>query len=479
LVEQETTARVVAHDHESCEIGAKEEAKMQVFKWFVRKGIVVAVLLLLSGWLFAGEGNKTDGSQSGPFAGTEIAVLTLNQSYATGIEDIVSEFEAETGIRVELEILAQQPLLQKVGIELVSGSSAYDLLWIEADDLSRYATGGYISGIDGYIADSELVDANLNIDDFLKSNLDSFRYDGVLYSLPYFAACQMLYYRFDILEAHGYDSAPATFDDLLEIARSVHNDPVPAIALRGQAGAHNIWVWSQFLYGYGGRYFRDYPNDLSPVINSPEAIEALDMYVELMQNYSIPDAVSATFDEVVVAMQQGDVAMAIEGGPLGGRILDPEQSEVIGKVGFAVSPGGPAGVFPPFTSSGWVINDASRNKEAAFLFLQWATSTDIMKRVSLDQLHVAVTRNSVWEDADFRAKYDFDWGRGSYLQAYQDTLKVAPSWYRPGFGHWAEVRDIVGNAVQEAVIGRRTSAEALREANEDMERLLRENGYIE
>lgn len=47
-----------------------------------------------------------------------------------------------------------------------------------------------------------------------------------------------------------------------------------------------------------------------------------------------------TFDDVVTGMQQGNVVMAIDGAPLAGRILDPEQSKVAGNLGFAVVPGG-------------------------------------------------------------------------------------------------------------------------------------------
>ena len=407
---------------------------------------------------------------------TTVTMLTLEQAYPNGLKALASEFKAETGINLEIETMAQSTLLQKVGVELASKSSSYDMLFLEADRIPRFAGGGFIEPLDDYVSNPAYPDAKL--DDFIKSTLDAYRYKGKLYALPYFAACQIMYYRGDILEEAGY-GAPKNYDELLEISRKIHSDPVPAIAMRGQAGTHNMWVWSQFLYGMGGHFFKDYPNDLTPVVNSPQAVEALKVYVELMQDYSIPGAASAIYDDVVIAMQQGNVAIAIEGGPLGGRILDPSKSKVIGKVGFAVPPAGTEGAFPPFTAQANVINGASKNKEAAYKVLEWSTRAETMKRLALDSMHIAVTRDSVWEDQDFLDKYDFDYGYGSFVKAYQDTLAAGPSWYRPAFELWSECRDRVGLAVQEAVVRKASSEEALNKANEDITNLLKKNGFID
>ena len=91
--------------------------------------------------------------------------------------------------------------------------------------------------------------------------------------------------------------------------------------------------------------------------------------------------------------------------------------------------------------------------------------------------YVAVTRFSVWDDPEFRKKYDYDFGHGSFTQAYRDTLAVAPAWYRPAFKDWAQVRDRVGIAVQEAVVKKKTPEEALKDAQNDIKRMLKERGY--
>ena len=64
---------------------------------------------------------------------------------------------------------------------------------------------------------------------------------------------------------------------------------------------------------------------------------------------------SYVFNDMVTAMQQGNVVMVIDGAPLAGRILNPDESKVIDNLGFAVVPGGDAGRKRPSPPTGSVL----------------------------------------------------------------------------------------------------------------------------
>jgi len=440
--------------------------------------IMVAAVSILTGCLLFGPPAEAQVNWK-QFSGTELRILNLEQPYSQGLAKLFPDFERETGIKVSQETLAQLAVIQKIAVELASGTGAYDLVFAEGSSLPQYTKGGWIQSIDEYLQSPKLTDPKvLDVGDFIKSTLDAMKVEGKQYGLPFFAATVMMYYRKDVFEQHGIKRAPDNYDELVNILKQVHSKDMPGIALRGQPGAvMNVWHWSMFLYGYGGKYFKDYPKDLHPVLDSPEAVRATDVYAQIMQSYSIPGAASATYDDVVTAMQQGNVAIALEGAPLGGRILDPAKSKVIGKLGFGLVPGGPAGRFPPFTAQGFAIPAASKNREAAYLFLQWATSRDVLLKVALSSPHVAVTRNKVWEAAEFLKKYNFDFGAGSYIKAFQDTLKVAPFWYRPAIPEFNKVGDRLGIAVQEAIVKKKAAAQAMMDANADIDRMMKEAGY--
>ena len=407
-------------------------------------------------------------------------MLYFSMTYTDGLMALLPEFEEMTGIHVEMELLDEQGAVQKAQLELASGTGNFDIVGIVSGNMPLYAQNGWVTPVENLYGSDISNPEVLNLDDFVGSTLDALKYNGVQQCLPIFAATTILYYQIDIFEENGIEGPPTTYDELLEIAAKINTDEVPAIALRGNppASSGNIWSFNSFFFGEGAQYFADFPNDMTPTVNSPEAIRALTNFVELKQNYAPEGAAAYVFNDVVTAMQQGNVAMTIDGAPLAGRILDPEQSRVVGNLGFAVMPGGAAGPKPGFASHGLCVTAELMHQEAAYQFLEWATSFDTMKKIAIDSPHLAVTRNSLWEDADFIAKYDFDYGAGSFIKAYQDSLNLAPPDYYPPFPAWNLVGERMGQAVQEAEIGTKTPEQALNDANEGIRQILEDEGYL-
>lgn len=434
-----------------------------------RLGIWLAAVTLAIGC--AGPGRAQDQR----FKGVTLHVLSSQQAWEVETRKRAGQFEAMTGAKVEFDLYNLDQAIQKVAVELSAGSPAYDVLFVEASDVNRFAPSGRLEPLDAYIA----ADQDYDLGDFLPAFIHANIIGGKLYAIPYFAATQILYYRGDLLKQAGFDGPPKTFEEFIAMCGKLQTAERPCTALRGKPGtSENIWYWTQIFYGYGGRFVKDFPKDMTPTVNSPAAVQALDVYKTLLTKYSIPGSVSAGFDEVVVAMQQGNIAMTVEGAPLAGRILDPALSKVAGKLGFAVPPGGPNGVFAPFSSQAWGINAASRNKEAAAAFLLWATGKRVMQDIAANSSYVSVTRDSVWQDPAFKKAHGYDYGYGSFTQAYFDTLKAADQQYRLPFRDSRPLTDRVGIALQEAVVGRRTPQAALDAAEKDITTLLQRDGEL-
>lgn len=415
------------------------------------------------------------------YEGTEINVVYHSASFLPGLSELVPEFEAKTGIKVNIETLSEASAMQKVQLELATGSDAFDVIGVQSGNMPLYAQNNWVAPAQNFFGNADISDpAQLNLDDFIPSTLNGMAVGDTQYCLPFFAATVMLYYQIDKFKEAGVEMPPKSFEDFVAAASKVHTDDLPALALRGSpaSSAGNIWAFNLFFYGHGAKYFADFPNDYTPQVNSPEAIQALETFINLKQNYAPEGAVNFVFDDVVTSMQQGTVAMVIDGAPLAGRILDPEQSKVSGNLGFAVVPGGAAGPKPSFASHGLCVAGGSKKQEAAYMFLEWATSADTMVKVSQNSNYLATTRNAVWTDPAFVSKYNFDFGGGQFLKVYQDSLNAAPADYYPPFPAWGLVGERMGQAVQEAEIGEKTAEEALNDANEDIADILKEEGYL-
>ena len=105
---------------------------------------------------------------------------------------------------------------------------------------------------------------------------------GVVYGVPINGNIQVLYYRADLYEKAGL-KVPQTWDELAANAKALHNPPnVYGMVQRGARSASDIsYDWMPYLHGHNGAIFKDEKaGDFTVTINSPEAKQALDIYVE-------------------------------------------------------------------------------------------------------------------------------------------------------------------------------------------------------
>ena len=180
------------------------------------------------------------------------------------------------------------------------------------------------------------------------------RFGDDVMAVAFMVNAQHLFYRKDLFEAHGI-AVPGTYDELLAAARTLAEAGVehPYGAAFG-----NSWElaneYVNLLLANGGQLFD--PATSEPAFESPEAVEALEIMGELFK-YMSPNAMSMDFGGVKRQLQQGDVAMAILWGDQAPTMDNPDESTVIGKIGYAPAPATREGGLPASTFwwDGYVI----------------------------------------------------------------------------------------------------------------------------
>jgi ABC-type glycerol-3-phosphate transport system substrate-binding protein len=103
-------------------------------------------------------------------------------------------------------------------------------------------------------------------------------------------------------------------------------------------------------------------------------------------------------------MMEGRAAVYIDALAWVGLAADPAKSKVKDRVGFALPPGGPAGRFPQAAVHGLQIPAGARQKDVSWEFIKWATSKEVMGRISESVVYPAVTRASVLGSPESRQK---------------------------------------------------------------------------
>jgi ABC-type glycerol-3-phosphate transport system substrate-binding protein len=207
---------------------------------------------------------------------------------------------------------------------------------------------------------------------------------------------------------------------------------------------------------------------MKPTIDTPVAVKSLETYLGLLK-YASPSGPNMQWDELLTVMLQGKAAMSIQPSPFGRTMTDPNQSKVIGKVGFLVFPGAQYRV-PSI--GGWAIGipKDSKNKDAAWLLTSYLTSPEIEKKRALNPGGSVPGRMSTLSDPDVVAAEPSMKVTGESLK----TARFGNQWKIP---EWAQVEDAITLAIANVATETQTAADALKQANEKIYSIMSEAGY--
>ncbi len=205
----------------------------------------------------------------------------------------------------------------------------------------------------GWLADLQpFVDkTNFDLKPFIPSMMDLVgTHKGKLYMIPMYNYSMGLIYRTDLLEdaklkeaykkESGKDLAlPASLADYVAISKFMKkNAGVEGAAMQSQRGDPNSMEFSNYLFANGGQYLSA---DGNVALDSPEAVKALELYVDNIQNGAQKGALAATLDDTFRLMCDGKAFSMVTYWWMLPQIDDKEKCpNAAGKVALTVMPGG-------------------------------------------------------------------------------------------------------------------------------------------
>jgi len=408
-------------------------------------------------------------AMAAPFAPTaaqaeEVNVVMFGMPYTNGLKELAGDFEAETGIKANIDVIGQDVFENRITLSFTGGTGDIDVVHTPVIQVQRWIQAGWLQPMSDMISEE-------TTSDILAGPLGAYNVNGDQWALPFFAGVGLMSYREDVLEAAGVD-VPETWADMLEIAPKVTNDDHAAIALRAVPGqGFNMFIFPMVMRAYGGTFFADYEGgDLTPAINSPQNVEALKIYTKLINDYGPEGAGNFNFAEVNAAGQNGQIVFAVEGTGIISQIVDPEKSKFATTTGIALPPGGPAGRSPAIGVHGMGIPTNAANSEAAAKFIEWAVSAETVTKIALAQSFPDFTTASVAENPEVVAKYAAV--HPDFLETRVKALDLAIGHYRPLIPEWPALGQAIGESVNAAINGLMTPEEALEQAEADMRDIL-------
>jgi sorbitol/mannitol transport system substrate-binding protein len=292
------------------------------------------------------------------------------------MEDIASLtpelFTADTGINVNYVVLEEQTLREIVTRDVGAGGQQFDVVMIGMFEAPQFGRNGWLVDLNQYAAD----DADYAVDDIFPTVRDGLSYDGALYAAPFYAESSFVMYRKDVLEAAGLTMPDApTWDQVAEIARAVNTDDMAGICLRGKPGWGDLGaIFTTVINTFGATWWLAGENDTigAAQIDQPEFKEALQFYVDLINDAGEDDASNASYNECTAQMLDSQAAMWVDA-TVAASNLEADTSPIKGKLGYALSP------VKETEASGWLwswalaIPENAPDKDTAWEYVKWAT----------------------------------------------------------------------------------------------------------
>jgi multiple sugar transport system substrate-binding protein len=290
-------------------------------------------------------------------------------------EELFARYAEETGVTVEMQIFADEyPDQLKLAFESGNPPDMFNM-----NQPRQQAEAGWSEPL------TALVDAEPGFrESFIPGSFleNQGIYGGEIYGLPMYAQTMRLYYNKRLFEEAGLDPAapPTTWTELREYSKAISDAGTGAYGFI--FGDKFPWVWDMNVLRLGGGAGA-YPFDWSTgtyAHNSDGFKQAMELIIGINDDGGLfPGVHTLTDDDARQQFSIGMAGMIIGGSWNPGVFNDQFSSEEDWDTAFLPLPdGGQTGRIRQYIGDRYTISAQSQNKEAAWEFLKWLYSAEIM-----------------------------------------------------------------------------------------------------
>lgn len=446
-------------------------------------GVAAILLLFAVSLAFAGGGKEqaTGGKTIQDLKGSKITVLAVEMPMLKVYWKMIPEFEQKYGIKVELDESPFDQNREKTLLDMSKHTGRYDIFNVDCMWLAEYAAAGYLEPLSKYIKNPNLTEPDFDVADFVpRIYSGNGVWEDIVYNIPMGSGTMGQSWRKDIAAEYGLKFPEKweewTTDKMMDYVKKLHH-PEKGYAAYVTQPRRWEWGWTfiQLIMTFtsknriGDEYL---DKDWKVTINSADNLAALKWYLGL-RPYLPEGHANFGYDEVATTYQQGRAAGCVNYSEwIYNHYEDPAVSKAAGKSVHLHTPVGPDGRIDPFFGSwGIAISADSKNKEAAWVFIQWITSKSTqMKAIAGGGDPV---RHSTYK-SEATKKY-MPW----YVPLYEFYLKYTNPDERVRIPEWAELSEIMGLYGNKAWLNEITPEEALRTMEREMTKVMEKGGYYD
>jgi multiple sugar transport system substrate-binding protein len=273
-----------------------------------------------------------------------------------------------------------------------------------------------------------------------------------VFGMPIGSNSLALYYNKKMLTDAGVTSPPKTWAELTETAKKATKSPVYGIAFSAVNDEQATWQWEPFLWSNGGSL-----TDLG----SEKATEALQLWVDWVKNgFASKD---------VVNWSQGDVPNQFLGGRAATMVMGPWQLANVEKsgvdFGIVTIPVPKEGDKPvvPLGGEVWcVLKGDSKVEEAAVKFVAFTQEPERLRKICDTFNYISSIKSVAKQQGEAKPA----------IQPFVDQMEAARARSQDGGAKYPDISLATRTAIQKALTGQASAADALKEAAAKIKEIL-------
>ena len=330
-------------------------------------------------------GGGDEPSGGGESTGGEIvinfpSIWVGTDSKAAYMAKMVEDFNAENAGAIKVVVEEQtdyQAYRDKVRTLVTTGQVPDICIMDTTYDIKSYAESGLFMDLTPYLNDGWG-------DTFAEGCFDAWTYNDQVTILPFESAVFPIVYNTEILAAAGWDTFPATYDELFQMFADVKAAGYNAV---GQMAGDNAWTsmlwYSLIVDAIGG------PEAFSNGLSDPAFVEAATVLKD-MYNYTFEGAISANASDVNGHFLSQDTALYLNGPWYLGNFYKEENGGIHEKLDVATNPtyeGGKGGTGLVTAVQGFIAcakQDDPAKEEAVVKFLKYISDPTRVSEWALD-----------------------------------------------------------------------------------------------
>lgn len=417
--------------------------------------LLAVLTLMLSACAGSGGPEQTQATGTGNVGkdvSGNVRILMENVPDTDVVKSMVPEFNKEyPNVKVDIETLTYDQMRDKLVSSFQSSSPTYDLIIVDNPWMVDFAKANFLQPLDSRISSTPDYDDA----DFFKPLTDIATVDGVKYGVPFYNYALGYLYNADDLTAAKLP-VPTNLDELVSTSKALKVGDRAGIAMQPQRGYKIFEEWGNWLFAAGGSI---YGPDGKPTLNTPQAKQALDAYIDAYQTAAPPNSLNWAFDEAFRSVSSDQAASMISYNWNLPALNAPGSGPSAGKYKLAEIPGGKQ----VLGSWSWSIPANSGAADAAWAFTSWLTSK--AHDVQRTEKGGAAIRQSTLQDP---AVLNGPLGADYYTTVEKMLGNAAPLSQGPS---GEEMIQAVGTELNEAVAGTKSVDDALAAAQAAAEKI--------